>query len=580
GQKRGMLPDDYYRFIFVSDPRISPDGERVAFVAAKVSEDKRSRESRIWMVPFDGTKEPVCFTQGNNDRSPRWSPDGKWLAFVSRRDKQPQVHLISPDGGEAFPLTELDASPSSIQWSPDGKKLLMLLRTGEEPDAGKSDQKEDPKPDISVIKLSRYQANGQSDYLDEKRAHIWVFDLETKVSKQLTRGMDWNASCPVWSPDSRNIAFVSNRTGKEYEGDQNSDIWIVPAVGGEPKPVTTQSHQDGSPKWSPDGKSIAYVRTDRPYTQPDIYLTRVGNGEHRNLTADFDRILRSFSWSPDGKFLYFTTNDLGVVRLFRLDVGSREVQKLSGDEVSLGSVNLSKDGTRFAFTLGNEIRIPEIWASDSSGGGMKQLTYFNDTLLQSLELRKGEEFWFVNDANMKVQCFLFRPVDFQPDRKYPLILNIHGGPSGMWGRTWFQEFQMLAAKDYGVLVVNYRGSTGYGYGFQHPVVHDYGGVDYRDNIRGLDEALEKYDWIDENRLGVTGGSHGGYLTNWIITQTDRFKAAVTQRSISNWVSAHGTQDFTPQAMRIEFNGTPWENYDFYWDRSPIKYADRYLGVRP
>jgi dipeptidyl aminopeptidase/acylaminoacyl peptidase len=237
-------------------------------------------------------------------------------------------------------------------------------------------------------------------------------------------------------------------------------------------------------------------------------------------------------------------------------------------------MTLSRDGTLLAFTLEDEKRLAEVWVKDVAGGASRQLTRFNESLLESLHLQTAEEFWFTNDAGLDVQGFLIRPVGWVEGKKYPLILNIHGGPSGMWGHGWFHEFQMMAARGYAVCFINYRGSTGYGFDFQKVVRQDYGGVDYRDNMQGLDAVLERYDWIDGDRLGVTGGSHGGFLTNWIISQTDRFRAAVTQRSVSNWISEHGQQQYTPRQMRLEFGGTPWENYDLYWDRSPIKYADR------
>lgn len=571
-QKRGLVPEDYYRFQWVSDPQISPDGKQVAFVLTKVNKDITGRKSQIWMVATDGKSDPVRFTNGKGDRSPRWSPDGKWLSFTARREKSTQIYVINPKGGEAFPLTDLKTSPSSYQWSPDSKKILFLSRTSENEKPSKDKEKE-VKPDIAVINKSRYIANGRPTYLDEKRSHLWVFDVATKKARQLTRGADWNDSSPTWSPDSKAIVFVSNRTGQEYEGNPNSDLWIIPADSGAVQQITTQPHRDGSPRWSPDGKAIAYVRTDKPYEQSDIYIHPLGTEKHDCLTTEFDRTLRRFQWSSDGKSIYVTTNDRGVVRLFGIDVRSQNVKRLSPDGLSVRNLNVSPNGM-LAFTLENELHLPEIYISGPTGRNLKQLTRFNEALLDSIHLQKAEPFWFTNDAGMEVQCFLFKPVDWKAGDQYPLVLNIHGGPSGMWGHTWFHEFQMMAAKGWGVLIVNYRGSTGYGYDFQHTVVHDYGGVDFRDNMQGVEEALRRVDWIDPQRLGVTGGSHGGYLTNWIITQTDRFKVAVTQRSVSNWVSAHGTQDITPQSMRIEFDGTPWKNYDLYWDRSPIQFADK------
>ena len=574
-QKRGMKPEDYYRFTFVSDPQISPDGQWIAFVVSKVSENKRSRESNIWVVPTNGSREPTCFTRGSKDRSPRWSPDGNYIAFLSNRGEKNQVYMISTQGGEAFPLTELEAGVSSFQWSPDGNRMLLVLRIGAESAKPRTkEEKKEPQPDIQVVRHAKYKANGIHPYLDEKRSHLWIIDINSKKVSQITKGEEWNDSSPVWSPDGKWIAFVSDRTGEEYEGSSNKDIWFIPADGGSVRQLTTQPHQDTYPQWSPDGKTIAYLRTDKPYAQPDIYLVSSEGGEHKCITAKVDRIPRGFKWSPDGRYIYYSTSDLGAIRLFKLDVRNGEAQKLTKKHISLRNLSISRDGSLLAFTLQDELRLAEIWISDASGRRMKQLSHFNTPLLESLKLQRAEEYWFINNAGMQVQGFLIKPIDWQQGEKYPLILYIHGGPSGMWGHLWSHEFQMLAAKGYAVYFVNFRGSTGYGYDFQKTVRFDYGGVDYRDNMQGLDDLLKRIVWIDSERLGVTGGSHGGFLTNWVITQTDRFKAAVTQRSISNWISAHGEQDFTPRQMRIEFNGTPWENYDLYWDRSPLKYANK------
>jgi dipeptidyl aminopeptidase/acylaminoacyl peptidase len=483
--------------------------------------------------------------------------------------------LISTQGGESSPLTDLEAGISSFQWSPDGKHMLLVVRTEEKAhESETADKQKEGEPDIKVIRRSKYKANGVPSYLDEKRSHLWVFDSASKKAIQITKGQEWNDSSPVWSPDGKQIAFVSDRTGKEYEGSPNTDIWVISANGAPLRQITTQTYHDTSPQWSPDGRAIAYLRTDEPHAQPEIYIVSSGGNKHECLTGKLDRNPSRFEWFPDGRYIYFTANDLGSVRLFRLDVQTGKAEKIDQGSVSIRNLSISKDGSLLAFTLEDEKRLPEIWVSDASGKNMRQITHFNTALLQSLKLAEAEEYWFTNDAEIKVHCFLFKPINWQPGKKYPLILNIHGGPSAMWGHLWFHEFQMLAAKDFAVLVVNYRGSTGYGYDFKNALKFDYGGVDYKDNMQGLDDILKRKEWIDKNRLGVTGGSWGGFLTNWIITQTDRFKAAVTQRSVSNWISIFGQQDYTPQLMRHQFNGTPWENYDLYWNRSPIKYADR------
>ena len=571
-EKRGMVPEDYYRFISVTDPQISSDGLRVAFVVSTVAEDKKSRESKIWLAAADGGSEPVCFTQGPNDRSPRWSPDGDSIAFLSNRNKKTQVFRISSLGGEAFPLTELEESILSFHWSPDGSRLLLVLKTAE--DAAKQQDKKEPQPDLQVVRNAKYKANGVHPYLDENRSHLWVFDLASKKATQITRGDAWDDSAPAWSPDGKWIAFVSDRTGEQYEGSSNDDIWIISADGGEPRRLTTQPHQDVYPQWSPDGRTIAYLRTDNPYAQPEIYLVPREGGEPKCITEKVDRIPSGFKWAPDGKSLYYITDDLGRNPLFRLDVASGQAVRITEEPVGLKNLSVSKNAPLLAFTLEDEVRLPEVWVSDASGKAMQQITRFNAPFLETLALQKAEEYWLTNEAGMKVQGFLIKPLGFEPGRKYPLILYIHGGPGGLWGHLWFHEFQMAAAKGFAVYFVNFRGSTGYGHDFQKAVNFDYGGPDFRDNMLGLDDILKRTNWIDANRLGVTGGSHGGFLTNWTITQTTRFKAAVTVRSISDWISAFGEQDITPREMRFEFNGTPWDNYEYYWNRSPIKFAPR------
>lgn len=572
-EDRGMIPEDYYRFQFVSDLALAPDGSRVALVLARVSEDRRSRESSIWLVPTDGRQPPWRFTGGTSDRSPRWAPDGKRIAFLARRDEKTQIYVISMTGGEAKLLADTDSSVGSFRWSHDGMTMVLVMRTDGGSEDGKVGTSDEPEPDVQEMRFAKYKANG-TGYLDEKRAHLWKLDVESGELTQLTDGEDWNDSNPVFSPDDSFIAFDSDRTGEEYEGGDNDDIWIVPATGGEVRQITTHGHRDASPLWSPAGKYLAYTRTDEPYDQPDIFLVPVEGGEHRRLTGELDRIPRGVQWSPDGRSMYFTVGEHGAHALYRLDTESGGYEKLIDDPVTLRNMTLSRDGSLLAFTLEDERRLAEVWVKDVAGGALRQLTHFNESLLDSLVLQPAEEFWFTNDAGLDVQGFLIRPVEWEEGKKYPLILNIHGGPSGMWGHGWFHELQMLAARGYAVCFINYRGSTGYGHDFQMVVRRDYGGVDYRDNMAGLDAVLERYDWIDSDRLGVTGGSHGGFLTNWIISQTDRFRVAVTQRSVSNWISEHGQQQYTPRQMRLEFGGTPWENYGLYWDRSPIKYADR------
>ena len=602
-EKRPMVPEDYYRFTFISAPQISPDSSEVVFVAARVSEDRRSRESSLWLVSTAGDDEPVQLTAGLKDKHPRWSPDGSRIAFLrpvavsdeDEADKEAQVFELRRAGGEAQPLTEIDGGVAAFTWSPDGSSLLIERRT-EEPseeaetgagtgeaeaseDATQADASQEPEPDVRVIRDAFYKRDS-SGYLDAKRRHLWLFDLESKALRQLTAGADWNDENPDFSPDGKRLAYDSDHSGDELDGGDNDDLWIIEidSEGAEALPTATQltdhPHSDTSPRWSPDGRWIAYLHTEAPYEQTDVLLRPAGGGEPRNLTADFDRHPQNIRWSRDSRSLFFTAADRGARRLFALDTDSGRTHSLLRQEASVVDLEVAPRGDLLAFTLQDERRLPEIWISRTDGREARPLTRMNADSLAQLALGRLEAVEFENEAGMTVQGFVLPPIGLQPGATHPLVLNIKGGPGGMWGHAWFHEIQMLAGKGWGVAFVNYRGSTGYGDAHQKAVRLDYGGADFRDNMQFLDVVLERFDWIDRERLFVTGGSHGGFLTNWILTRTDRFRAAVTQRSVSSWLSEAGTQQYTPRQMRQEFGGTLWENFDLYWDRSPLQFADR------
>ncbi|MEM7349774.1 MAG: S9 family peptidase [Acidobacteriota bacterium] len=615
-EKRPMVAEDYYRFTFVSSPQIAPDESEVVFVAARVSDDRRGRESSLWLVSTNGDGEPRRLTSGQKDSHPRWSPDGSRIAFLrpvasSDKDdakKASQIFTLRRDGGEAQPLTAIEGGVSAFTWSPDGKRLLIERRTeppsetdGEPSSNDKSDQdeegeegetddqdEEDPEPDVRVIRDTKYKRDGRG-YLDTKRNHFWLFHIESESLRQLTDGADWTDSNPAFSPDGKQLAFDADHSGDEFDGGSNDDLWILEIDSSQPadetataseaelpklQQLTEHPHSDTSPSWSPDGQWIAYLHTDGPFEQTDVLLRPATGGEPRNLTPDFDRHPSSLRWSTDGRTLFFIASDRGARRLFALDVDSGRTRRVLDDDVSVGHLEISPRGNLLTFTLQDEQHLPEVWVSRTDGQGARPLTQLNAELLSELALGRLEPLEFTNEAGMTVQGFVLAPVGLQAGSTYPLVLNIKGGPGGMWGHLWFHEFQMLAGKGWGVAFVNYRGSNGYGDAHQKAVRLDYGGADYRDNMQFLDAVLERYSWIDRERLFVTGGSHGGFLTNWIITQTDRFRAAVTQRSVSSWISEAGTQQYTPRQMRNEFGGTLWDNFDLYWDRSPLKYADR------
>lgn len=570
-EQRGLKPADYLKFQFVNDPQISPDGERIAIVRSKISDDQRSRHSTIWMVDTDNPENAYPFTSGESDRSPRWSPDGEYIAFLSDRGDGTKIYKISSHGGEAHPMMETEHDITSFEWSPEGDQLLLRLNKDLEDD---DEENEEPEPDVKEVTTSLYKADG-TGILPKRRAQIWTYSVEEDTLMQITDGTDWNDNSPVYSNDGSMIAFNANRTGDEYEGDYNQDIYTIPADSGAVEKLTETDARATSPVWSPDDDRIAFNYTEGRYQKSQIYLIDADGQNKRNASEQLDHIPSNLQWSDDGEGLYYQASHEGGTGLFYLDLETEEIEPVLEGRFSVGSVQMVDNGDQITFTRESETELAEVWQADQSGEQETRMTALNDALLDTLALNQLETFWFENRDGGQSQGFLLKPIGWEEGESYPLVLNIKGGPGGMWGHRWFHEIQMMAQRGYGVFFTNYRGSHGYGFDHQSSVFQDYGGADYEDNMDGLSYALENNDWIDDDRLFITGGSHGGFLTNWITAHhPDKFQAAVTQRSVSNWVSEAGTQAYTPQMMRDEFGGTIWENYDLYWGRSPLKYADQ------
>ncbi len=579
-QARGITPEDYYSFEFVSDPQLSPDGKLVAFVLTKVDRTQNRRNSSIWMAAVDGSRAPWQFTTSpQNSNSPRWSPDGRLLAFLSSRpdsattgpgsteSTRAQVYVLSMNGGEAKRITNLKNSVTLFRWSPDGNRFVVSSRVG--PSDSKPENKE--RSDVRHYRSSSYKFN-DSGWFDDRRAHLWVVDAKTGTAKQITDGNDWNDSDPQWSPDGTKIAFVSNRTGKEYDHNRNSDVWVISADGGALTKISDHEESDNSPRWSPDGKMIAFTGEVHERDHPKVWLAPSSGGPASVLAAsNLDLIPTDLDWSPDGKSLYFQAGVKGETHLFRINIGSKSIDQVTSGPRAVRGVDFNWPSKTMVYLVNDFKRLDDLYVADLSGGNERKLTNFNDALWKQLELADVERFTYKSADDWTIDGFLVKPIRWQSGKKYPLILSIHGGPAGMYGVDWFHEFQGYAAKGYAVLYTNPRGSTGYGQKFERGIVGEWGGKDYIDVMKGVDVALEKYPWLDAERMGVTGGSYGGYLTNWIVGHTDRFKAAVTLRSVVNFVSDEGTRDGA-FGHTADFGGDLFERFELYWDRSPLKYA--------
>src|SRR6266536_41350 len=588
-EPRGITPEDYYSFEFLSDPQISPDGKLVAYVVAKIDRAQNRRLSSIWMVSSDGSRAPWQFTTSpQSTTSPRWSPDGKRLAFLSSRptgeptplpspspgaasppseQSRNQIYLLSMNGGEAKRLTNLKNGVSTFRWSPDGTRLVVVSRMG--PSDSRTDNRD--RSDVRHYKNSSYKFN-DTGWFDDRRTHLWVVDATSGEAKQITEGNDWNDSDPQWSPDGSRIAFVSNRTGKEYDENRNTDVWLVSAAGGTLTKISDHDEADNSPRWSPDGKTIAFTGEIHDRDHPKIWLASASGGTPSVPAAnDLDLIPSDLDWSEDGKSLYFQAGIKGETNLFRVDLNRKSIEQVTSGPRSIHGVDFNWPTNSIVYAANDFKRLDDLHIADLSGRRERQLTNLNQMLWKQLQLADVERFTYKSADDWDIDGFLVKPVGWQPEKKYPLILSVHGGPAGMYGVDWYHEFQVYADKGYAVVFTNPRGSTGYGQKFERGIVNEWGGKDYQDVMNGLDAALRKYSWLDADRMGVTGGSYGGFMTNWIVGHTDRFKAAVTLRSVSNFISDEGTRDGS-YGHTPDFKGDLFDRFDFYWERSPLKYA--------
>jgi dipeptidyl aminopeptidase/acylaminoacyl peptidase len=580
-QPRGMVAEDLYALVTVQSPTISPDGREVVFVRSVVAEDRRSRTAALWTVSTDGTSQPRALTAGPRDRMPRWAPGGERLAFVGSVADEEGTHvfLLPRAGGEPSSALRLrQGSVSDMVWTPDGRLLLTLNLDPAVDDPRQPAPAADPSaPDRTIIRDAVYKAEGEG-LLGPERTHLWILDPQVGSLSRLTRGDPrWNDRDAAVSPDGQTVVFRRDGSGDEYEGAFPQDLWTLPLSARPDDAPTPLRLPEGRPtgvRWAPNGRTLLYRFAPGRYARPHVQEVDRAGGVPRTLSLDVDLDPSNMFWHPSGRHLYFTADHRGTHPLYRMTSNGGSVTPLFGEDGAVSSPSQAARDGRITFLYENEVNPPEVWIIDEDGRNPRPLTAFNAELIERLSLTRVEELDILNDAGFLLQGFLVRPIGWEPDTSYPLILNIKGGPGGMWGRRWFPEFQIMSAAGYAVGFVNYRGSSGYGHAFQAAVRRDYGGADARDNLILLEGILDRHRWIDRDRLFITGGSHGGFLTNWITTETTRFRAAVTQRSVSNWISEAGTQSYPPAAMREEFGGTLWENYRLYWERSPLSRADR------
>jgi dipeptidyl aminopeptidase/acylaminoacyl peptidase len=620
--KRGFLPEDLFQLKDVSDANISPDGSRVAYTVTEVSPDHSRNVTHIWIVKTEGGEPQRLTKDAADETTPRWSPDGKLLAFY----KQDALWIINADGGEPQQITRVartnfffTKAGESFTWSPDSKQIafvsdpiilppnpmlerltrgvtideMMRLPTETKNTILKAQGKTDAQiaameveykaqqakannytTDVKIV--TRLQYKSRASFSDNLQSHIFIADIATKQVRQLTSG-NFAEHSINWSPKGDEIVFVSNH---EPDPDKvnNTDLFVVNVLTNVVRQLTKTKGCEWQPVFSPDGNQIVYLATTRDVTTIDsvaedahAWVISAQGGEEFEVSKDYDFRAVAVKWVTEQKLAVVSQyHGSSLIRFIDID----RVSTLAIRYGNIGNVSVAKDATRSHITF--------VESSFDRLASIQKISLYRDLTMKPTPLTiitynenpgvaelKYQEIKFSNEG-LEIQGWIVPPINLDETKKYPVILYIHGGPHGMHGYSFNATVQALAAKGYGVLLINPRGSSGYGQKFSDGCVNDWGGGDYRDLMRGVDVALEKFPYLDKNRMGVMGGSYGGYMTNWIVTQTDRFKAAIASASLSNLISFYSTSLYQ-DLVHAEFNGMPWDNYEKLWDRSPLKH---------
>ena len=580
-QPRPITVDDLFQIREVSDPQLSPDGQSVAYTVKTLLLKEDKSEERIWSEPTNGGEAIPLTAEGVSSSHPRWSPDGKYLAFLSARNEgKTQLWLLNRSGGEAQRLTDTPQDVDDFAWSPDSNRLVVILRDASEEELAEANAKGKEKDDKEkkpktrkpwVIDRLQFKTD-EVGYLDRRRAHLYVLELATKNLTQITSG-DYDDAHPTWSPDSSLLAFASNRSKPDPDRTYNTDIWVVAAnntdKGAQLTQVTTNPGDDDVPSWSPDGKLITYVTQLNPllfqYATHHVALSPATGGAARVLTQSFDRNATEPRFSADGSSIYFIADDDGTQNLCRVPVNGGQVTRAVAGRFILYAYSVAKNGD-VAAQIDMPDRPSEIYSQPASRDKLTRLTKTNDAVISQLKLVEPEYVQFKSKDGTAVHGYLYKPLDYTPGKKYPTILRPHGGP--VW--AYYAEFthlaQLFAANGYAVLLPNPRGSTGYGENFAKAIFADWGNKDYQDDMAIVDYAIAQ-GIADPDKLGVGGWSYGGISTDFIIAQTTRFKAAISGAGEANNTSMYGHDQYQ-RDYETEL-GLPWEKHAQYDKLSPF-----------
>lgn len=584
--KRAFTLADLYALKSVANPQISPDGTRIVFVSTQFNMEEGKADSNLFMIRSDGTGLRQLTYDPAEDSHPRWSPDGQTILFVSMRNEGSQVWLLPADGGEARQLTHISTGVSSPEWSPDGRKILfasdVFPECGADDACNKEIQEAMDKGPLHAHMTDRLLYRHWNFYKDGKRTHTLVLDIEAGEVTDVTPG-DYDApgfsisgsTASVFSPDGQEICFVSNHDAKEAES-TNMDLWVVPIGGGSPINITAENPAwDGAPQYSPDGRYIAYLTQKIAGYESDRFRLAVYDRQtrkHRILTEDFNNWISEYVWSPDSRYIFFTAAVKTHYPLYRVDVKTGNLTPMDHpllDFAMIRSIGIAPHGGWFVFSHSSIGEPYELWRFDTDTKSLKRLTYFNKSIEDTVDIRPAESAWVKGADNTPIQVFIIKPHDFNPNRKYPAILNIHGGPQGMWADSFRGDWQVYPGAGYVVVLPNPRGSIGFGQEFTAAISKDWGGKVMKD-IELVVNYMETLPYVDPERMGAMGWSWGGYAMMWLEGHTDRFKALVAMMGVYDLPSMYGSTEelWFPE---WDLGGTPWDS-DLYTKFSPSQYV--------
>jgi len=584
--KRAMTFDDLAAMQRVAEPEISPDGHSIVYSVGTTEMDANRVARNIWMVSTSAGSQPRQLTQDGHDSRPQWSPDGKKIAFLSSRDGATAIYVMPTQGGSAKKITSLSTGADNEKWSPDGQSIAFTSSVYPDCADDACNHSRDDAAQKNKVKARVYEHLLYRHWVhwsDGKRSHLFLVSANGGVPRDLTAHADYDvppdergdANDFSFSPDSKELCFTAV-TDRPEATSTNGDLFIVPVAGGEPKRITTNPGFDGHPVYSPDGRFIAYHSQKAAEYESDrwrLLLYDRASAKHIALAESFDRSVDEIVWSADSRRIYFTAENEGEKPFYEIAASAGSAPNEILKETYNEDFSISADGATLAFLRSNLTMPAEIFTAHADGSGAEQFSHHNAARLSALDMNPPEPFWFEGAGGTRVEGMLIRPPHFDAARKYPMLLLIHGGPQSLWTDSWGYRWneELFAAGGYVAVMINPRGSTGYGQKFTDEITDDWGGKVYDDLMKGTDYVLAKYPFVDAKRVAAAGGSYGGYMVDWIATHTGRFKALISHAGVYDKPGMYGATEelwFEEHDMQ----GTPWTNPESYHKWSPSTYA--------